>query len=158
MAAPLIAAAVGGNLAKNKATPYVIGGVVIVTLGLSYFGVIRPILKKLGVLSGKEDKLERELLEMKAFDPNYANPSTTTISHEEAKKLAITIEDSLSWTGDKEEAIYNAFQQAGSHNNMSLISRMYSARFGSSLIEDVTSRFNEEELKKLLIIVERLKK
>lgn len=155
MAGKLIAANAAGKIAENKATPYIIGGVVLVTLGVAYFGVIRPILATLGVVSGADDKMERKLSDMPAFNPNYGNPSKTTMTHQQAKNLAEQLYNSISWYNDNEERIYNVIQQAGSTHNLSLVSRMFSAKYAESLLTYLTEALDADEMKKVEILIKQ---
>ena len=74
----------------------------------------------------------------KGFDPNYARPEKITLSHDRAKQLATQIYDAGSWYNDDEGAIYSALEEAGSADNLSLISRMFSAMKYGSLAEHIT--------------------
>ena len=60
------------GLSQNKATPYIIGGIILVGIGITYFGVIRPILCKTGIADCKSSKKIRDIMSYKGFDPNYA--------------------------------------------------------------------------------------
>ena len=166
MVGKLIASDVAGGLAKNKATPYVIGGVVIVSLGLVYFGVARPLLCHFNVFTNcKKHRKEKGLLKLNAFNPSLANPKNISITHDRAKKLAEQIEDALgytmnpvSWFDDNEEALYGALQSAGSIYNVSLISRMYEAKYGESLSGRLMSKLNTEEIEKVELIIKNFKR
>ncbi|MCI5054607.1 MAG: hypothetical protein MRY83_00795 [Flavobacteriales bacterium] len=126
------------GLSQNKATPYIIGGIILVGIGITYFGVIRPILCKTGIADCKSSKKIRDIMSYKGFDPNYARPEKVTLSHDRAKQLATQIYDAGSWYNDDEGAIYSALEEAGSADNLSLISRMFSAMKYGSLAEYIT--------------------
>ena len=126
------------GLAQNKATPYIIGGVVLVGLGLTYFGIVRPILCATGVADCKKGKKMRDIMNYKGFDPNYSRPSKVTISHDRAKKLAKQIKDSGGVFNDDEGGFYSALEEAGSADNLSLIARMFAAKYKKSLAEYIT--------------------
>ncbi|MBL4574818.1 MAG: hypothetical protein JKY51_01800 [Opitutaceae bacterium] len=138
------------GLAQNKATPYVIGGLVLLTLGASYFLVIRPVMCKVGLASCKNDKKILDLMKYKGFNPNYSRPSKTTISHERAKKLALKIKDAGSFFNDDEGAFYSVLEEIGSADNLSLVSRMFTAKKYGSLAEYITNYLDEtEEIKRV---------
>ena len=61
-----------------------------------------------------------------------------TSVHDRAKQLATQIYDAGSWYNDDEGAIYSALEEAGSADNLSLISRMFSAMKYGSLAEYIT--------------------
>lgn len=154
----VMAANAAGKLAQNKATPYVVGGIVLVALGLTYFGVVRPILCFTGIVSCKSDKLSKELVALKAFDPNYGNPALVTITHDNAKKIADDIYDAINWYNDKESEIYNSLQQAGSTHNLSLVSRMFAAKYNESMVEYISGRLNSDEMEKVQEIIKKYPK
>lgn len=126
------------GLAKNKATPYVIGGVVLLGLGLTYFGVVRPILCATGVADCKKGKKMRDIMNYKGFDPNYSRSSKVSISHDRAKKLAKQIKDAGGVFNDDEGGFYSVLEEAGSADNLSLIARMFTAKYKKSLAEYIT--------------------
>ena len=142
------------GLSKNKAAPYVIGGVVIIGLGIAYFGVIKPVLCSFGVMECKKDKKIRDLMSYKGFDPNYSNPSRTTISHARAKQLAIKLYRAGNLFNDNEGAFYAVLEEAGSADNLSLISRMFTAKTGGSLAEHITYYMDDaRELERIKDII-----
>ena len=126
------------GLARNKATPYIIGGVVLLGMGLTYFGIVRPILCATGVADCKKGKKMRGIMNYKGFDPNYSRPSKITISHDRAKKLAEQIYDSGGVFNDDEGGFYSALEEAGNADNLSLIARMFTAKYKKSLAEYIT--------------------
>jgi len=126
------------GLAQNKATPYIIGGIIIVGMGLTYFGIIRPILCATGVADCKKSKKIRDIMSYKGFDPNYSRPSKVSLSHDRAKQLAKQIYDSGGVFNDDEGGFYSALEEAGSADNLSLIARMFSAKHKQSLAEYIT--------------------
>jgi hypothetical protein len=156
----VVATELASNVAKNKATPYIIGGVVLVSLGLTYFGIVRPLLCYFKVIECKGARKEKELLTLNAFNPKIANLDITTITYDKAKQLAEQINDALgytinplSWVDDDEEAVYGAIQSAGSVNNLSLVARMYEAKYGESLGGRIGAKFNTSEIDKVTEII-----
>jgi hypothetical protein len=138
------------GLAQNKATPYVIGGVLLLVSGVAYFGIIRPILCKTGVVSCKNDKKILDLMKYKGFNPNYSRPSKTTISHSRAKKLAKKIKEAGGFFNDDEGGFYSVLEEIGSADNLSLVARMFSAKKYGSLAEYVMDHLDEtEEIKRV---------
>ncbi|MBQ21676.1 MAG: hypothetical protein CMD31_13055 [Flavobacteriales bacterium] len=126
------------GLARNKATPYIIGGVVLVGLGLTYFGIVRPILCATGIADCKKGKKMRSIMSYKGFDPNYSRQGKVTISHDRAKKLAEQLYDSGGVFNDDEGGFYSALEEAGNADNLSLIARMFAAKYKKSLAEYIT--------------------
>ena len=161
----VLATELATKVGKNKATPYIIGGVVLASLGITYFGIVRPLLCYFKVLDCGRNKEESEMYSLDAFNPQLANPNNTSITPDFARKLAIQIEDSLgygwnpaSWVNDDEEGVYGAIAQAGSVFNMSLVSRYYASMFNESLIGRITSKMNSSELTKVKTIIRNYKK
>ena len=161
----VIATELATNVAKSKATPYIIGGVVLLVLGLTYFGIARPLLCYFKVIKNcKGSKLEAQLLSLDAFDPKVSNPTNTDISYPKAKQLAEQINDALgftinptSWFDDTEEAVYGAISSAGSIGNLSLVSRMYEAEYGESLSGRIGSKFNASEMEKVKSLIKNFR-
>ena len=146
------------GIAKNKATPYIIGGVVLVGLGITYFGLIRPLFCFTGVLDCKADKMGRSVMNHNGFDPNYGVPSKTTMTHDRAKVLADKIYEAGGSFNDKEGDFYSAMQEAGSSHNLSLISRMFSVKYNESMGEYITNYLDEkDELDKIDNILNKYK-
>tara|TARA_Y100001938_G_C7867727_1_gene318745 strand:- start:116 stop:613 length:498 start_codon:yes stop_codon:yes gene_type:complete len=165
MVQKVVATELASNVARNKATPYIIGGVILVSLGLTYFGIVRPILCYFKVIKcPKREKSERKLFELNAFNPQVGNLTNTTITPDTAKALAIQIQKALGygslarWVDDDEEAVYGAIQRAGSVNNMSLVSRYYESLFDESLVARLTEKTNPSEREKILVIISKWKK
>ena len=67
MVGKLIAGETIGKLAQNKYTPWIIGGVVLGSLALAYFGVVRPLFCKFDILDCGEDDAEKRLMNLNAF-------------------------------------------------------------------------------------------
>ncbi len=161
----VVATELASNVAKNKATPYIVGGVVLGALALVYFGITRPLLCKFKVLDCGRAKEENEMYELDAFNTQIANLNNTTITPDLARKLARQIEESIgytinpvSWFDDDEEGVYGAIAQAGSVANMSLVSRYYANLFNESLIGRITNKMNSQELAKIKTIIRNYKK
>ena len=158
----IIAGEAISKVASNKYTPWVIGGVVILGLGFTYFAVARPLLCKFNVIeckrSRKEDNLEIDIITSNAFNPDYATSNMLTITFDRAKQLADQIYDSFGIFNDDEEAIYGAIQSAGSIANLSLVSRMYQARHGDSLGAEIANSLNTEEMNKVIQIIKNFKR
>jgi hypothetical protein len=155
--AALGAAQAANNITKHKATPYIVGGIVLLAMGLTYFIVIRPVMASLGMVDSKQDKLEKDLLGLEVFDPNYGNPALVSITHQQAKNLASQVYEAINWYNDDEQMIYNAIQQAGTSHNLSLVSRMFSAAYQKSMVEYISSSLNAEEMQKVEIIIKNFK-
>ena len=157
MVQKVVATELATRVGKNKATPYIIGGVVLVTLGLTYFGIVRPILCYLKVLDCGRNANETDFITLDAFNPQVGNPSNQTISYDRAKSLAKQIYDSISWYNDDEEAIYGAIRSSGSVANLSMVSRMYLVQYEEDLGGELADALNEDEMSKVKEIIKEFK-
>lgn len=164
MVQKVIATELASNVAKNKATPYIIGGVILVSIGLTYFGIVRPLFCKFGVLDCGKTKEEIEFYELDAFNPQIASPNNISISYDLARKLAIQIHDALGYGSvlrlfdDDEDAVYGALRSAGSVADLSLVSKMYASIYNESLVARLTSKLNSSELDKVKSIIKNFKR
>lgn len=134
----LVAAKAVEGLAQHKATPYLIGGLVLTGLGLMYYFVLRPVLCLTGKVTCKGDKKALDIMKYKGFDPNYYRPLKVTLSAQRAKELADQLYDAAGWLNDDEGRLYSALEQAGSADNLSFIAKMFAIRHGRSLAEHLT--------------------
>lgn len=132
------------SLAKNKMTPFLLAGVVLLGAGIGYFGIVRPILCKVKVLDCNKNKSSRKLMSYKGFDPNYSRHDKVTLSHDRAKGLAKQIYKAAGFFNDDEAGFYAALEEAGSADNLSLVSRMFSAMYKKSLAEYITSHLKSQ--------------
>ena len=150
MAAPLVAAAAVEGLSKNKATPIVLG-VLILGSTIGGFFLVRGMLKNLGIIEDKEDiKINEKLIKLNHFKPNFYSPTRTTIQSYRAKEIADIFEKAASGVGTDEEGLYGAVREASNPHNMSLVSKEYMIRYEESLIDVIIDEFNKNEKKRLL--------
>lgn len=160
-----LATQLASNVGKNKATPYIIGGVILGSLALVYFGVVKPIFCKLNILDCGKTKEELELFNLDAFNTQIASLNNTSISADAARKLASQIQKALGysssvarWFDDDEDSVYGAISSAGSVTNMSLVSRYYESMYDESLVARLTSKLNSSEMEKVMTIIKNYKK
>jgi len=150
MAVPLVAGAVAQGLSKNKATPYILGGLILVTT-VGGFLIVRSALKKLGLIEDKEEtRINQKLTKLDHFNPNFYSPIKTTIDSFRAKEIADIFEDSTSGIFTDEEELYGAVREASNPHNMSLVSKEYMRRHDESLIDVIIKNLNKNEKKRLL--------
>lgn len=131
MSAPLLAAQAVGQMDTKKAL--IVGGVVLGVVAIGYFGIIRPVLKTVGIVPDRKAiKNLKQVKDYKGFDPTVYRPSKVTISPDKAKQLASVIYDSVGFNDD-EEAVYGALQQMGGFDNLSYTSKVFYARYKKSM-------------------------
>lgn len=128
---------------------YIIG--IPVLVGVAYFGVIRPILKKTGVIDTPESK-EMDLVNDKLWVGGYWNPKWyvnnggANIDDNMAKRYAETVYDAIWGWGTDEEAIYGVFERLGSKGNISKVAEAYGRLYSnSSLVEGIKGDLGDEE-------------
>lgn len=132
MSAPLMAAQAAGQ--AKPANLLIVGGVVVGVTAIAYFGIVRPVMKKLGLVADK--KYIRNLAKIsdyKGFDPTFYRPSKVTISADRAKILADMAKDSVGYFNDDESNLYSILQEAGTPDNLSFLAKTYNIRHKGSL-------------------------
>lgn len=128
---------------------YVIG--IPVVVGVAYFGVVRPILKSVGVFKTPESK-EMEKVNDSMWVGKYWSPiwhtinGGVTLSDYQARNYAKTLYDATWGWGTDEEAIYGVFEQLGSKGNVSKVAEAYARSYdNASLMETLKSELDSEE-------------
>lgn len=116
-----------------------IGTLALAGAGLVYFGILRPIMCKVGIVeckAGKEqDQLILENFDNKGFDPEYWRTKTPSMSWERARVLAEKAYKAGGIFNDNESALYSVLQEAGSYANLSLIAYVFKNKYSESLAE-----------------------
>ena len=133
---------------KAETTKYIVyGSVAVVLLGFAYFGIISPVLKKLGFKKTKEEKeglRDREKLGRKqVLSPSLwqKNKNRNTLSSSRANQLAtqVFVGNKPWYTPDEEYKSIGAIQETGSLVNLSYLSKVFYDKFGigmESYLED----------------------
>ena len=155
MAAPIIAASAVKGLTENKYTPLVLGGIIL-TVGLvGYFGIYRPLGKKLGFVKTKDDKAADKLEDLSFFNPEIAksHPSRVTISENRANTLAKIIYDSDGWFNDDEDNVNGAFREMGSKYNLSYVSQVFINRYNKDMHTYISKFLDSDELSDVYTII-----
>lgn len=150
----------GGNVA-SKIPPqmwlYIIG--IPVAIGVGYFGVIRPVLKKFGVIKSQADKEFEKLnkdVERQGFWKAtwYKENGGSTLSDSQARHFAAQLAKAMDGTGTwydvgwgtDEEAIASVFRQLGSKGNISRVAEAYNQMYNKDLLTALKpDELSEEE-------------
>ena len=143
--------------AQNKTLPIVAGVLVVGAVVGSYFLIIRPIMKKVGVIKDKEyTKLIKKLTTSNKLDPNYFDESKRSISHSRAKEIAHLLNGSFFVDygsgidfGTHVEETFAALRSAKNAHDMSLISFYFQNRYGKSLVDTMIDELDEDELRRV---------
>ena len=130
---------------NNKITPqfylYVIG--IPLAIGVAYFGIIRPILKKTGVIDSNEEKKGKKALSklsgMQVLSPQLYlnNKDKVSISSSVANTLATQIYEGkyggcIGCCDDETKGV-GAITSAGSKVNISYIAYQFNILYGASM-------------------------
>lgn len=117
----------------------VLGGVAIVILGLAYFGIIKPILNKVGLTKDKDDRKggrdEDKISRNQVFSPNLyrENRDKISITSQQAFESATNIYNAKGTYWDNESLAVGGITGAGSLVNLSYISDKFNTIYGLSL-------------------------
>ena len=144
----------------------VIGGVV-------YWGVLRPVMKKL-IKSDEQEAKEKAVIEkqsnVNAWNPNWwasvaksKIPNTLSGTPKEQlisrfKKLAKQIKDGFGyrWTNDDEIAVESAIRSCNTKIEISLLCWMYQNQYKINLFTELRERLSGEEFITILDYVDQL--
>ncbi len=140
---------------QTKVLTYAIGGAVL------YFGVIRPILKRTGIIQSEEaKKTEQTIQDNRAADtgnpwnPNYHKTSPdrkSWLPWKTATALATQIYDakapsSSNWFTDNENSAISAFNGLTTKRQLSLLSNAFQTLYKRDLYNYLESFMNTEQL------------
>jgi hypothetical protein len=139
---------------------YIIG--IPLIIGGAYFGLVRPILKKFGVLKSAEDKAFDKVNDLSEKQPYWSRsyyltinkgvkPLTETQSTNYANQLWDAMFGGKWYTlgtgiGTNETKLYGVFRNVASKAGISQISEKYYNTRQSDLIEDLKDELKEEEM------------
>lgn len=163
------------SASKSKATPWIIGGVALVGVGLTIYVVVKvlEVLQIKDTHKEKKDSRNSERLTTdQAFDPIHSRnkPSKVTISSSKASQLARDIMLSSgyytagsngkilpSYTNDDEAKLYGAIRNAGTTYNLSKVADVMYKKYNTDLLEHMRDFLNDSEMAKVKKIVDNYK-
>lgn len=141
---------------------------------LAYFGVIKPILNKLGVTKSATDRLIEDKNKLpnnkNPFSPDfykYAPNGSKLIKSADATNLSKRIYDALGVFSDDEAAIYSVFRQLKSQRQVSILADKFQQIYKTDLLTylqrgysqwNAASGLNENEMSVVISIVDGLPK
>lgn len=140
---------------KVETTKLIVYGVVgIAVIGLAYFGIIKPVLNKVGITRSKEDregdrdedKLSRTQVFSTALYKNNRDKISLTSAQASASASKI-FENRSPWYvgGDNEEVAVGQITNAGSLVNISYIASKFNDLYGLSLEGYLSDDYLEPE-------------
>ena len=148
----------GGGGVNSQTAKWIVYGVVGMTiLGLAYFGIIKPVLDKVGLTRSKDerkgDRDEDKLSRKQIFSPQLYrdNKSKQTLGSGKANLLAYTIKRADKWgCCDDETLAVGSIKKAGSKVNISYIASVFQDNYGADLhaflFDDVLTGENKSDL------------
>ena len=116
----------------------VYGIVVLGVVAVIYFGVLRPVAKKVGIIDTKEEKEGKKkyarLSKQQALSPAAykKNPEWVTISSQTAAKLASDAKSGKGLIYDNEDLGVGAVTGAGSQINVSYVAHKFQQSYGEN--------------------------
>jgi len=136
---------------------------------LAYFGIIVPILQKLGIKDSPEDEANKQAINnTPGWNPNYykgkpspgLNRINTLIQY--AKDIKNSF-DVFSWTGliplnDDESKISATIKQLKNQTELSLLVNSFYALYSRDLLENLTDKLSTSEINPILIFASNLPK
>lgn len=141
---------------------------------LAYFGIIKPILNKLGITKSATTRLieaqENLPNQNNPFSPQfykYAPAGTVLLKSSVSEALAKRIYDALGVFTDDEAAIYSVFRSLKSQAQVSILSEKFEQKYKVDLLEylqrgysqwNAASGLNDSEIKIVIDIVNKLPK
>ena len=142
----------------------VIGGVVLIVVGLAYFGIVKPILNKIGLTKDKDDREgdrdEDKLSRSQVLSPNFyrENRSKISISSQKAYESATNIYMAKGYVWDSESSAVGGITGAGSLVNVSYISDRFNTIYGLSLSSYLSTFLEPENFTQIDDFIKRTKK
>jgi hypothetical protein len=141
---------------------------------LAYFGVLRPILKKVGIVKSAEDILVLNQSNV----PNKDNPFSSAfykyggagallLKVSIADQYADRIYNAMGYVYDDEAAVYSVFRSLKTQSQVSFLAERFRIKYGVDLLEflkkgknqfNAASGLNSDELATVINIVNKLPK
>ena len=137
----------------------ILSAIALVGVGVIYFGIARPIMCKLRIIScKKQEENDQQILENfdnKGFDPEYFRTHTPSMSWDRAKSLAEIAYKAGGVFNDDESKLYSVLQEAKTYANLSLIASVFKNKYNESLAEWYAYYLDApEEQQKIKTIIE----
>lgn len=138
----------------------IVGGIVV-----AYFGILRPIFKKTGLIQSQEGK-ENDLAETKfeGWNPKYWKQisdkkiKATFIKAAGAELLAKQINDAWRFLNDDEDEVYAAFRQLKTQVQLSQVSYYFSLLYNKDLYNFLKDLLSDAEFNNVVKIINTYKK
>lgn len=153
------------DTSKGETAKYIVYGVVgLAVVGLAYFGIIKPILNKVGVTRDKEerqgDRAEGKLSRKQVLSPQLYrdNKDKVTINSATASRYARNVYDGKGYIYDDETMAVGSITGSGSKVNISFIADRFQNQYGKSMEEYMSSYLESENWKTIDNYIDKIKK
>jgi hypothetical protein len=137
---------------------------------LVYFGVLRPILKKLGIQNSAADISVQQQQQLpnnqNAFSPIYWKqfPSATLLTRAGTEQLAKRIFDAMGYFSDDEAAVISVFRQLKYKTQVSWLADIFQQNYKTDLFDFLKNGkgtlwqagLNSDELNEIINLVNKL--
>lgn len=141
---------------------YIIG--IPLVVGGAYFGVVRPILRKIGALQSPEDKAFDKVNDLTEKQPfwsrsyyltinNGVKPLTETQATHYANELYKSMKGGFFGWGTDENKLWGVFRNIGSKAGISQVSEKYFNTKQSDLLSDIKDELSPDYLSRVAQII-----
>jgi len=153
------------NIGTTKIIVYsAIGLVVLVG---SYFGIVKPILKKMGVIDDKVDKEALKLIEeankSDYWRQDYYKNNPKNISFNDIATDTTQLAEDLNkgvdgFLGTEDESlVLSVFRTLKTKEDLSYLVAIYKKEYNKDVLQDIIKELNSKELVQVFTITEKLK-
>ncbi|MFZ1807611.1 MAG: hypothetical protein WAU36_10335 [Cyclobacteriaceae bacterium] len=150
------------TIMSSVITKVVLGAVIIL---LVYMLIVRPIMKKLGIIEDKDDKArDKQVQEFgtelgSPFNPNFykGKVGVTLLTKAAATKLANQIEAAIGFFSDDENAVYGAMRQLKTKEQLSFLADIFQQEHNADLYQMLVRNLSETEMDVVNGIAKNLK-
>jgi hypothetical protein len=144
-------------------------------LAILYFGIIRPILKKVGIQQSAQDIQQQQLINNTSITDNSSNPfsplfwkkggnGTQLLTVSYASSLAKRIYDAMGYFTDDEAAVISVFRLLKTKSQVSWLSDIFQKQYKTDLFNFLRkgkgllpqAGLNDNELSEIITIVQKL--
>jgi hypothetical protein len=147
---------IGTDIAKDA-----IGKVIMIGAGVGalYLFIAKPLLQKVGVVDSKEDKQGQAFATSATspFNPQFYKGKAVTITRAFAEKLAEQIHSADGFFNDDEDAVYAAFRQMKTKNDVSWVADNFQQKYSKDLYTYVRAFMSDDEISIVHGIVNNLR-
>lgn len=153
---------VGAAITKDIITKAVI---VIVIIVLGYLLVVRPVLKKFGVIKTAEDRAqEKQEATLSTslnspFSPRYYQGKSNVMltTRTAAEQIAKTIYKAMGFFNDNEEAVFGALRQLQYKTQLSWVADVFFQLYKEDMYQYIRNSLSDDEMKIVNQIAANLK-